>query len=91
MNIDFHQHSQRPNFKKKASVLLFLDFEKAFGRLDRPWREQCMAAVGFGAGTQRWVSLLHAGTTAGVSFLLFWWKRAYMSIDANNISDPKDS
>ena len=27
-----------------------------------------MAAVGFGAGAQRWVSLLHAGTTARVAF-----------------------
>ena len=61
-NIDFHQHSQQPG------VLLFLDFEKAFDRLDRPWMERCMAAVGFGAGAQRWVSLLHAGTTARVAF-----------------------
>ena len=60
--IDFHQHSQQPG------VLLFLDFEKAFDRLDRPWMERCMAAVGFGAGAQRWVSLLHAGTTARVAF-----------------------
>ena len=27
-----------------------------------------MAATGFGAGAQRWVSLLHAGTTAKVAF-----------------------
>ena len=60
--IDFHQHSQQPG------VLLFLDFEKTFDRLDRPWMERCMAAVGFGAGAQRWVSLLHAGTTARVAF-----------------------
>ena len=60
--IDFHQHSQQPG------VLLFLDFEKAFDRLDRPWMERCMAAVGFAAGAQRWVSLLHAGTTARVAF-----------------------
>ena len=60
--IDFHQYSQQPG------VLLFLDFEKAFDRLDRPWMERCMAAVGFGAGAQRWVSLLHAGTTARVAF-----------------------
>ena len=60
--IDFHQHSQQPG------VLLFLDFEKAFNRLDRPWMERCMAAVGFGAGAQRWVSLLHAGTTARAAF-----------------------
>ena len=34
--IDFYQHSQQPG------VLLFLDFEKAFDRLDRPWMEQSM-------------------------------------------------
>ena len=31
--IHFHQHSQQPG------VLLFLDFEKALDRLDRPWME----------------------------------------------------
>ena len=125
--IDFHQHSQQPG------VLLFLDFEKAFDRLDRPWMERCMAAVGFAAGAQRWVSLLHAGTTARVAFngwhtarfpvqsgvfqgsplspllfasspprtharpreaafylFFFLWKKAYMSIDANLVSNPKD-
>ena len=60
--MDFHQHSQQPG------VLLFLDFEKALDRLDRPWMERCIAAVGFRAGAQRWVSILHAGTTARVAF-----------------------
>ena len=60
--IDCHQHSQQPG------VLLFLFFEKAFDRLDRPWMERCMAAGVFGAGAQRWVSHLHAGTTAKVAF-----------------------
>ena len=113
--IDFHQHSQQPG------VLLFLDFEKAFDRLDRPWMERCMAAVGFGAGAQRWVSLLHAGQDRllhagqdhsgalarpsqvwgsaaspaagdGPAFFLFFFlvKKAYMSIDANHISNSKD-
>ena len=57
-----HQRTQQPG------VLLFLDFEKAFDRMDRPWLQRCMAATGFGAGAQRWVSLLHAGTTAKVAF-----------------------
>jgi len=56
-----YQRAQQPG------VLLFLDFEKAFDRMDRPW-QRCMAATGFGAGAQRWVSLLHAGTTAKVAF-----------------------
>ena len=49
-------------------VIVFLDFEKAFDRLDRAWIEQCMAAVGFGAGAQRWVHILHTGTIARVAF-----------------------
>ena len=56
------QRTQQPG------VLLFLDFEKAFDRLDRPWLERCMAATGFGAGAQRWVSLMHASTSAKVAF-----------------------
>ena len=29
-------------------IMLFLDFEKAFDRLDRAWIDRCMSAVGFG-------------------------------------------
>ncbi len=52
----------------QQGVIVFLDFEKAFDRLDRAWIEQCMAAAGFGAGAQRWVHILHTGTTARVAF-----------------------
>ena len=55
--IAWYQHTQQPG------VLLFLDFENAFDRLDRPWLQRCMAATGFGAGAQRWVSLMHASTS----------------------------
>ncbi|CAL5219684.1 g1571 [Coccomyxa viridis] len=60
--IAWYQRTQQPG------VLLFLDFEKAFDRLDRPWLQRCMAATGFGAGAQRWVSLMHASTSAKVAF-----------------------
>ena len=30
--------------------MLFLDFEKAFGRLDRAWIERCKSEVDFGPG-----------------------------------------
>ena len=54
---------------QQLGILLFLDFlKKAFDRLDSPWLERCMAATGFGAGAQRWVRCLHAGTTAKVVF-----------------------
>ena len=52
---------------QQPGIMLFLDFEKAFDRLDRHWIERCMAAVGFGPGLQRWVRLLHSGTTASVA------------------------
>ena len=52
---------------QQPGVMLLLDFEKAFDRLDRPWIERCMAAVGFGPGLRRWVRLLHSGTTAAVA------------------------
>ncbi|BDA42525.1 probable LINE-1 retrotransposable element ORF2 protein at C-terminar half [Coccomyxa sp. Obi] len=38
--ISYLQDTQQPG------VIVFLDFEKAFDRLDRAWIEQCMAAVG---------------------------------------------
>ena len=60
--ISYLEDTQQPG------VIVFLDFEKAFDRLDRAWIEQCMAAVGFGAGAQRWVHILHTGTTARVAF-----------------------
>ncbi|CAL8467796.1 g7339 [Coccomyxa elongata] len=53
---------------QEPGVMVFLDFEKAFDRLDRAWIERCIAAVGFGPGAQRWVHLLHSGTTARVAY-----------------------
>ncbi|BDA51426.1 probable LINE-1 retrotransposable element ORF2 protein [Coccomyxa sp. Obi] len=60
--ISYLQDTQQPG------VIVFLDFEKTFDRLDRAWIEQCMAVMGFGAGAQRWVRILHTGTTARVAF-----------------------
>ena len=60
--ISYLQETQEPG------VMVFLDFEKAFDRLDRAWIERCMAAVGFGPGAQRWVHILHSGTTARVAY-----------------------
>src|SRR6201999_913706 len=60
--IAYLQETQLPG------VILFLDFEKAFDRIDRGWIERCTAAVGFGDGMQRWVHILHAGTSARVAF-----------------------
>ena len=37
---------------QQPGVMLFLEFDKAFDRLDRAWKERCMAAVDFGPGPQ---------------------------------------
>ena len=80
---DISAHLEIIAWSQQPCVLFFLDFEKAFDRLDRPWLRRCMAATGFGGGAQRWVSLMHASTsakspsTAGthrdfLPLLLFW-------------------
>ena len=56
--IEYHEETQLPG------AIPFLDFELAFDRIHRGWIERCLAPVGFGAGIQRWVHILHAGTTA---------------------------
>ncbi|CAL8461718.1 g1249 [Coccomyxa elongata] len=63
-----HLEDQYLQDTQQPSVIVFLDFEKAFDRLDKVWIEQCMAAVGFRAGAQCWVHILHTGTTAHVDF-----------------------
>jgi hypothetical protein len=58
--IDYLQHTQQPG------CIVFLDFQKAYDRLDRGWLLRCMEALGFGAGARRWASLMLAGTKASV-------------------------
>jgi hypothetical protein len=60
--ISYHEDTQLPG------VILLLDLEKAFDRVDRGWIERCMSAVEFRPGMQRWVHILHEGTTARVAF-----------------------
>ncbi|CAL8468448.1 g7988 [Coccomyxa elongata] len=78
--ISYLQETQEPG------VMVFLDFEKAFDRLDRAWIERCMAAVGFGPGAQRWVHILHSGTTARVAYN-GWHTDAFPVRDAQDILD----
>ena len=58
--IDYLERTHQPG------CVVFLDFEKAYDRLDRGWLLRCMHALGFGAGATRWVSVLLAGTQAAV-------------------------
>ena len=60
--IDFHQHTQEPG------CIVFLDYTKAFDRLDRQWVLKCMQALGFGEQAVRCVQLMQANTEAAVLF-----------------------
>ena len=60
--VDYLQQVQQPG------VILFLDFAKAYDRLNRPWIQQCMQRMGFPAGSIRWVQLLLQGTQARLMF-----------------------
>lgn len=47
---------------KEPGVLVFLDFEKAFDRVDRDYTALCLQRLGFGPCLLRWVKLLHSNT-----------------------------
>src|SRR5512147_2150277 len=52
----------------EEGCVVFLDFEKAYDRLDRDWLFLCMGAMGFPDSSVRWVRLLLAGTCGQVVF-----------------------
>lgn len=58
--IEFLERSQQPG------CMVFLDFEKAYDRLDRGWLLRCMSALGFGPGAVKWTSIMLGGTQAAV-------------------------
>ena len=60
--VDYLQQTQQPG------VALFLDFAKAYDRVDRPWLQLCMQQMGFPAGSIRWMRLLLQGTQAKIMF-----------------------
>ena len=60
--VDFLEATQQPG------CMVFLDFAKAYDRLDRGWLRRCMGALGFGARACRWVDVLLGGSLARVSF-----------------------
>lgn len=60
--VDYLELNQEPG------CLVFLDFSKAYDRLDRTWVHSCMQALGFGPDARRWVSLLHDGMHARVRY-----------------------
>jgi hypothetical protein len=60
--IDFLQEVQQPG------CIVFLDFEKAYDRLNRGWLLRCMEAMHFPESSMRWVRLLLAGTQGSIAF-----------------------
>jgi hypothetical protein len=50
----------------RQGCLVFLDFEKAYDRVDRGWLMRCLQHMGFREGCCRWVQVLLAGTGAQV-------------------------
>lgn len=61
--IDYLQESA-----EQQGCIVFLDFEKAYDRLDRGWLFQCMEAMQFPDSSMRWVRLLLGGTRGQVVF-----------------------
>lgn len=60
--VDYLERVQQPG------CILFLDFEKAFDRVDREWLHRCVERLGFGAHMKRWVRVLLSGTQARVAY-----------------------
>jgi hypothetical protein len=60
--IDYLQEVQRPG------CIAFLDFEKAYNRLNREWLLRCMDAMQFPESSRRWVRLLLEGTMGQIVF-----------------------
>ena len=52
----------------QPGVIAFLDFEKAYDAISRPWVLDCMRSLGFGPRAVQWVRLLMAGTRARCRF-----------------------
>jgi hypothetical protein len=60
--------SSHQPLQQHSGCIVFLDFEKAYDRLDRGWLFQCMAAMAFPAQAIKWVELLLRGTQGMVLF-----------------------
>ena len=52
----------------QTGCIAFLDFQKAYDRVDRNWLMRCAKALGFRDGTLRWFGVMHAGTSCRVLY-----------------------
>lgn len=60
--VDFSESHGQPG------CIAFLDFSKAYDRLDRGWLDRALDAQGFGPQARKWVRLIHSGLGARVRF-----------------------
>lgn len=60
--IDFAESRAQPG------CIAFLDFAKAYDKLDRSWLGKAMQALGFGPRACRWVTILHQDLRSQVRF-----------------------
>jgi exonuclease III len=54
--------------RSEPGCMAFLDFAKAYDRLDRGWVLRCMESLGLGPSARRWVSLLQDGMQGRVRY-----------------------
>ena len=73
--IDYLTEVQQPG------CVLFLDFEKAYDRLNRDWLFKCIDALGFPSSAVRWVQILLQGTAAQILYNRGFLSRQF-SIDS---------
>ena len=60
--VDYLEATEQPG------CVLFLDFEKAYDRMSRPWIAACMQRMAFPAQAIRWVGLLLKGTEGRILY-----------------------
>ena len=70
--------------------VLFLDFEKAYDRVDRGWLFRCVDRLGFPPEVGRWVRLLLQGSVAGVLYhgFLSPWVPVLCSVAQGSPASP---
>ncbi|MDE1906295.1 MAG: reverse transcriptase family protein, partial [Rhodospirillales bacterium] len=87
-NVLFHQHLvDYLEHERLPGCLAFLDFRKAYDRIDRGWVRACCRALGCGRQAMRWVDMLLAPRTTRVAFN-GWLSRAFVVNNGVPQGDP---
>ncbi len=87
-NVLFHQHViDHLEEAQLPGCLAFLDFKKAYDRVDRGWVRRCCRALGCGPRALRWVDVLLAPRTARVMYN-GWLSRPFLVGNGVPQGDP---